>query len=258
MARQAEHVHAERLDVQVEKPGSLHGVGVHDDCAAPACSLVLHYARDLGYRLDGADLVVGEHHAHHGRVVGDRVGNVVWVDEAIRVRRQVGHVEAELLQMVAGMQHGVVFYAGGDDVVAEAAQGKGRALYGGVIGLRAPAGEHDLACTGAQAPGDDFAGVVHRHSRLLRERVYARRVAEVGPEIGEHGLQHLPADRGRRRVVQINGLFAWRHPFASIAPAPVPRRTPQSILARARGGVLCSAGAAAASFWEGSCRHRSC
>ena len=171
---------------------------MHDDCAAPACSLVLHYARDLGYRLDGADLIVGEHHAHHGRVVGDRVGDVVWIDEAIRVGRQVGHVEAELLQLVAGVQHGVVFYASGDDVVAEAAQGKGRALDGGVIGLGAPAGEHDLAGAGAQAPGDDFAGVVHCHSRLLRERVDARRVAEVDPEVGKHGLQHLPADWGRR------------------------------------------------------------
>ena len=39
-------------------------------------------------------------------------------DEAFVVHRQVGHVAAQLLDVLAGIEHGFVLGGGGDDVVA--------------------------------------------------------------------------------------------------------------------------------------------
>ena len=109
-----EQVDAERIDVEVERAGGLHGVGVDGDARV----VRLDDARDLGDRLDRADLVVGVHDADEDGAIVERVAERVEVDEAFAVDGQVGDAEALLLERGALVQDGVVLDGGGDDVIA--------------------------------------------------------------------------------------------------------------------------------------------
>ena len=84
--REREQVDAQAVDVEVERAGRLHGVGVEGDARV----VRLDDARDLGDRLDGADLVVGVHDGDQGRVGAQGAREVVGVDEALAVDREVG------------------------------------------------------------------------------------------------------------------------------------------------------------------------
>ena len=83
VGRQAEHVDAEVADVQVHQPGGLHGVGVNDDGALAPFGLPFGDAGDLGDRLYGADLVVGQYDADQDGPVGDGSFHVHRVDQPV-------------------------------------------------------------------------------------------------------------------------------------------------------------------------------
>ena len=51
--------------------------------------------------------------------VPDGADYLVGIDEPVLVDGQIGHLEPELLQLVAGVQHGVVLDRGGDDVISK-------------------------------------------------------------------------------------------------------------------------------------------
>ena len=119
MGGEAHHIHTQRLDIQVQKAGSLDSIGVHYDRLVAEHCLLSDQARYLGDRLDSADLVVRQHHADHDGPVPDGADHLVGIDEPVLVDRQIGHLEPELLQLVAGVQHGVVLDRGGDDVISK-------------------------------------------------------------------------------------------------------------------------------------------
>ena len=59
----------------------LHGVGVEEN------ALLLRDRADLGDRLNHADLVVGGHDRDEDRLVGDRVAEIVEIDQAVLLHR---------------------------------------------------------------------------------------------------------------------------------------------------------------------------
>ena len=77
-----------------------------------------HQLGDRVERLDGADLVVHEHHRHDDGAVIERVAERVEVDDAVETGHDPSDPEALSLQTVARRQDGLVLERGRDDSVA--------------------------------------------------------------------------------------------------------------------------------------------
>ena len=120
-------------------PPGRHRHGAARPCASRTrCAIV-------GDRLERADLVVGEHDRDQDRPVGEGRFDVVGVDPAVAVDRQLDDLEAELLEVAERVPDGVVLDgAGHDPVAARLARPRG-ALEREVVGLRAARREDDLA-----------------------------------------------------------------------------------------------------------------
>ena len=110
---QRHHVRPERLDVEIDVRRRLDRVDVEHDALVGADD-----GRDLGDRLDRADLVVGQHDRDQDRPVVDRAFELIRVDAAIAIDRQLDDLEAELLEVAEGVADGVVLDRRGHDPVA--------------------------------------------------------------------------------------------------------------------------------------------
>ena len=62
------------------------------------------------------------------------------INQAAAIHRQISYFAAGLLQMPAGMQHGMVLDAGSNDVVAGTGQSRNRQI----VGLSSTAGEDNF------------------------------------------------------------------------------------------------------------------
>ena len=209
---------AEQVDVQLDYvegklAGRLDGVGVEGHPAAELSSALLDGRGDGGDGLDRPDLVVGEHDADEDRFAADRTGDLVRVDEALRVNLEAGDLEAEALQVFERVEDGVVFHGGGDDVCAGARVllGEGDPFEGGVDRLGAATTEDQLAGTGVEDLGDFVAGGVERVRGVAPESVKGGGVAEGAVEERRHRFGDLRVDRGRRRVIDVNQVI--RHSY---------------------------------------------
>ena len=108
-----DEVRAERLDVEVDVRRGLDRVDVEDDALARPDP-----GGDLGDRLDRADLVVGEHDRDQDRLVVERRLELVGIDPAVAVDRQLDDLEAELLEVAQRVADRVVLDRRGHDPVA--------------------------------------------------------------------------------------------------------------------------------------------
>src|SRR5206468_3464318 len=138
MRRARQKVDAHGLDVDRDLADGLGGVGVEED----ALSLgQLADGRDI---LDGADLVVGEHHGDQDGLVRERLADLLDVDETVGLHRHVGHLKPLPLEALERVDARALLDDGGDDVVAFLLVHLGRALEGEVDRLGAARGEHEL------------------------------------------------------------------------------------------------------------------
>lgn len=149
---------------------------------------------DLLHGLDDADLVVDEHRGHHDGVGADGGAQRVEVDEALGVDRQVGDVEALLLQHAAGVEDALVLRLCRDDVLLGVLVEVGDALEGEVVGLGRTRGENDLprlsSCTLSASVARSWScmgggGLARTTARLLGcvggslDSVHGQRMREV-------------------------------------------------------------------------------
>ena len=187
----------------------MHGIGVKRDAPADLAGALAHRLGDLRHRLDDADLVVRRHHADQDRALVHRPRGVGRVDQAIAVDRQVGNLEAELLQVLAAMEDGVVLDCGGDDVVAHPRQllGEGDALDRGVDRLCPAASEAHLGAAAAEQAGDAVAGRVYGFGGLPGEAIGGRWVAETLLQVGQHRLAHLGMEGRRGGVIEVDEVL---------------------------------------------------
>ena len=185
-------------------PDALNGVDVEDR------ALLLHDGPDLVDRVDRADLVVGEHDRHDRRLVGHRRPHRLRADAAVLADRQVRHLEAVLLEALAGVQHRLVLGLRGDDVVAAILQELGRALDGEVVGFGRARRPDDFLARSADQRADLIA---RRLDRLLGRPAEAVRsaggVAEHLREVRQHRLEHARIDRRGRVVVHVDGELQY-------------------------------------------------
>ncbi len=211
MGGEREQIDTEPVDVQVEEAGRLHGVGVDQGTAFPRQS------RDLGDRLNGPDLVVGEHDADEKRIGADGGRHGCRLDDPAAIDRHIGDLDSEVRTEIAGgAEHGAVLDGRGDQVPLTR-PGQGRTLEGQVVALGAAAGEHHLVRVAAEHAGHLGAGPGARVGGPSAERVEVRRIAEFAAQIGFHGLEHPRMHGGRRRVVEIDRAIWCRHAGASIS-----------------------------------------
>ena len=163
-----------------------------------------HPPRDLGDRLDRAHLVVGEHDRDEDGPVGELRLEGVRVDPAVAVDRQLDDLEPELLEVAQRVADRVVLDRRRHDPMAVRLARPRRALQGEVVRLGAARREHELARLDAEARRQPVVGVVEPGPCHPPEGVRRRRVPEGVREERQHRVEDLAADRGRRRVVQVD------------------------------------------------------
>ena len=176
----------------------LHRVGVEGDAR------LVGGRRQLANRLDGADLVVGEHDGGQDGVRADGRLEVLNAHESVLVHGKIGHLEALALQRLAGVKHRVVLDGARDDVAPLGGVGPGEALEGPVVRFGAAAREEDFARRRADEAGQALAGGSHGVGGLLAQGVNGGRIAEMLGEVGGHGLHHFGANGRRGRMVKVD------------------------------------------------------
>ncbi len=164
VAGDRQQVDVHRIDVERDLADRLRRVGVEVDLALAAD------LADLGQRLDHADLVVHRHHRHDAGVRADRGLQLLEVDEAVLLDRQIGDLEAFQLQVAAGIQHALMLGHHGDDVVLLALVEMRDALEREVVRFGRAGGEDDLLLVRADDRRDLSARLLHRLLRLPSRR----------------------------------------------------------------------------------------
>ena len=71
---------------------------------------------DLGDGLDGTDLVVGKHHADQNGIGADGCFQLVQADQSVSVHIQIGDLKASLLQILTGMENGMMLDLRGNNM----------------------------------------------------------------------------------------------------------------------------------------------
>ena len=187
--------------------GGLHRIGVHHGVGR----MTGHHVGNVGQRLDGAHLVVGHHHRHHGDLgaVTTTSGcgsGVEHGDQRLTVHHAAsinGHGHAAAMHH--RVQHGVVF-----DGAAHrcAPHGVEHAVDCQVVSLGASGGEHHLAARTAQQLSHRFACLVHGPTSGAAAGVGTGGISPLPGQPRQHGLNHLGARRGGSGMVHI-GLRGW-------------------------------------------------
>ena len=186
---------------------NLHGVAVEDDAL-----LVADFA-NLADGLQDTDFVVGGHDGDQDGLVVDGTLQVVDVDEAVGLHRQIGDAIAVLLQALAGVEYSLVLGDLGDDVVAALAVHLRNALDGEVVALGGAGGEDDLLGGGADELGDlcarGFNGLFGLPAKAV---IAAGRIAKLACEIRHHRFQHAGVERRGGVIVHVDRQHnAGRH-----------------------------------------------
>ena len=205
VAGQREQVDPEPVDVQVEKARGLNGVRVDRDTPRAA------RARDLGHRLDGADLVIGEHDADEARVGPEGRDQGRRIDDAVLGHRHVCHLDAPvLLEGAGGAQHRAVLDRRRDEMPSSR-HGQRHALQRQVVALGPPAREDDLVLAATQDPGHLGPRPLERVAGAPAEGIQIRGIAELPAQVGLRGLEDTRMHRSRRRVVEVDRAMGRCH-----------------------------------------------
>mmetsp|Transcript_40877 Transcript_40877/g.108166 ORF Transcript_40877/g.108166 Transcript_40877/m.108166 type:complete len:254 (-) Transcript_40877:75-836(-) len=198
--RDGEQVDLQRIDVDGHLADGLRRVHVEEDLFLAA------KLADFGDGLDHANLVVCVHHRDQRRLRPNRRLERLEVDEAVCAHRQVGHVEALLLQPAARVEHALVLSDGRDDVVLLWMVELRHALDRHVVRLGGARGEDDLLRVGADERRHLLARRVDHLRRLPPVRVRLRvRVAVHACHVWEHRIERARIQRSGRLRIEVDG-----------------------------------------------------
>ena len=142
---------------------------------------------DLHNRLHDAGFIVGHHDRDQARVRADRRGDHRRIYKSFAIHRNVGDLATHLLQLLAGVQNGVMLDGTGDDVIVRAYQSENRQ----VIAFGPARGENDFRCPAAEQRCNTLSCLLHRRARLLPLLMDRGGVSEPLQEVRTHGLKHL-------------------------------------------------------------------
>ena len=197
--RRRQQVDAEPPGVDAEVRGRLHGVGVHQRARVARVDA----AADLGDVVDRADLVVRVHHGDERRVVAHSRLDLGGVGPALGVDADDRQLGALALELLGGVEHGVVLDGGGHEVAPPAGRAE-RAAQREAVRLRSARGEDNLARRRAQPGRDGRPRLIERLLGALRLDVNRGGVVPAVLEPGPHRLDHGRVGRRGGGVVQVD------------------------------------------------------
>ena len=187
------------LDVHGNFADGLHCVHMKED------ALFFGDLADFRDGLNHADFVVGVHDGDQDGLGRDGAAQIVEIDAAVFLHRQIGDFVAVFFEALTGIEHGLVLGHLRDDVVALFAIHFRGAFDGQVGRFRGAAGENDFFRRGVDQLGDLAARVFHGFFGYPAEFVVAAGgVAELLSEIGQHRFDNARVHRRGRVIVHIN------------------------------------------------------
>ena len=209
MAGNGKQIDPELVDSSRYLTDRLCGIGVerYAVLSRDACALF--------DRLNRTGLVVRVHHANENGVTGDDATDIIGIDEAGVVDRQVGDTRSLPLQKLAWDQDRGVLNLCRDDVCGSIAPCKERPLEGEVVCFAATTGEDDFLGAARQEACHAFAARFHHPLCRRPGPVRARWIAVTVIHCRAHRFRHARID-GRSCVkIQID-LSHWsqEHDFA--------------------------------------------
>ena len=203
MTRDREQVGTELLDVDRDLADRLRRIDMDQGTAAPRCR------GGFGDRLDGADFILCMNDRDQCGLVVDRGGDMLGIDQAIRLRRHPRDFVPLAFQKRTAYFGRRMFDRAGDDVAARIVDPH-HAANGNIARFGAAAGKDDFIGRGADQSRDfgarGFNGIVGAAAKAVRRR----RIAELAAQIRQHGVEHRGVDRRGGVVVEINGRRAHR------------------------------------------------
>ena len=182
MPRDGKKIDIHLVYINGHRAESLHGIGMKHN------ALFLAHRADLLNGLDGADFVVGKHDGNQDGLVRNGVFHLLRRYQAVFVYLKIRYLKALFFQRLAGMQNGVVFNGGGDDMVAFVFMLIGHAAQRPVIAFGGAGGEENFARRGADGVCHLLSGMVDGFFGLPGETVYAGGVAKMLGKIRRHGV----------------------------------------------------------------------
>ena len=202
VGRQAEQVHLNLFDIDGNDARGRHGIGVKGHFPG------LGDLADVGDGLDRADFVVGHLDGDQDGLVGDGLFHGRRVHQAVGIHIQGGYFIVHQAEGAQGVENGLVFDIGGDDVPAFFPLGKGHAFDGLVDGFGAPGGEDDVLGVGVEQGRGLVPGLIQGLCRGLAEAMIAGWIAEDIIHDMVHRLFYLGVERGGGVIVKIDHIHA--------------------------------------------------
>ena len=178
--------------------------------ALPCCAQIVGNARDV---LDHADLIVDVHDGHQHGVRLQRRGNLLGLNEAAAVRRQIGDPPAAPFEFAAGIEHRLVLGAPRHDVPAALAVIFGDPEDRQVVRFGGTRGPHHLWRRRPHARRHLRARRLHQCRGGIAEGMAGRgRIAEFPfrRQASRHRGGHPRIDGSGRRMVQVHGTVHSR------------------------------------------------
>ena len=197
-----QHIHAQRLYIYRNVTDCLYRVGVEPRAVG------MGNGGKLRNGLHGADLVIRQHDGNKGGILTDRLFQLGRLHQSLRRDRQIGDLEALLLQRLGAVQNGVMLKRRGDQVLfALCRPAVHAALQRPVIRLGAAGGEVNLTRLGIQGGGDLTARLFHGGAGGTPDGINAAGVAVVLHQPRGHRLQYGRCDRCGGGVIGVNKAF---------------------------------------------------
>ena len=110
MTAGTEHVNMHLIYIDRNLRIRLYRIGVEQ------YTVLLRDLTDLGDGLDGTDLVIGKHHADQNGIGADGCFQLVQADQSVSVHIQIGDLKASLLQILTGMENGMMLDLRGNNM----------------------------------------------------------------------------------------------------------------------------------------------
>jgi len=193
-------IELERLDVDWDFTDRLHGVRVEIDVGFGG------NASDFRERLDGAEFVIRMHDGDKHGAGANRLAKFVEVDQAVARDGKVRYSDALFFESLTGVKDGFVFDGRGNDMLRRGGRGSHDAENGVVVRLSAATGKHNFLGTGIEEGRNLIAGGFDGRSRALTEGVDRGGIAEIGGEIGKHGIEYGGLDGGGGVVIKVDAV----------------------------------------------------
>ena len=215
MRRHRKQVEIHRVHVYRHLAGALRRIRVKQHAAL---------ARDLadgGEILDHADLVVHVHDRNQNGIGADGGLELVQIEQAVRLRIEIGDFKTLALQLPAGIEHRLVLGLAGDNVLALLAVETGHALEREVIGFGRTRSPDDLLRIGADQCRHVGARLLDGFLGMPAEGMGARgRVAKftIGLEILAHPVRHARVHRRGGGVIEIYRFLHFKQPKYEFSP----------------------------------------